>query len=88
LSSRSRPLALIAVLAGCVNPPSSPAPANAGAGPTAAAADDHPERALKKGMTADQVRQIMGAPVEIKPKPAPTGTAEVWVYRRTVLGPP
>jgi outer membrane protein assembly factor BamE (lipoprotein component of BamABCDE complex) len=82
------PLALIAVLAGCVNPPSSPAPANAGSGPAAAAAGDHPERTLKKGMTADQVRQIMGAPAEIKPKPAPTGKAEVWVYRRTVLGPP
>jgi hypothetical protein len=82
------PLALIAVLAGCVNPPSAPAPATAGTGPTAAVVGDHPEQALKKGMTADQVRQIMGAPAEIKPKPAPTGNAEVWVYRRTVLGPP
>jgi outer membrane protein assembly factor BamE (lipoprotein component of BamABCDE complex) len=82
------PLALIALLAGCANAPSSSAPAGAGAGPTAAAADDHPERGLKKGMTAAQVRQIMGAPAEINPRPSPTGKAEAWVYHRTFIGPP
>lgn len=81
-------LALIALFAACANAPSPSAPAGAGTGPTAAAADDHPERTLKKGMTAEQVRQIMGAPAEINPRPATAGRAEAWVYRRTIIGPP
>lgn len=79
-------LALIALFAGCTNAP--PASAPAVAGPTAAAADDHPERTLKKGMTAEQVRRIMGAPAEITPRPSTAGRAEVWVYRRTTIGAP
>jgi hypothetical protein len=83
------PLALIALVAGCVNAPTAPsatAPAVSGTRPAIAVAPGHPEQALTKGMTADQVRQIMGAPAEVKPRPAPTGNAEVWVYRRTTYG--
>lgn len=41
-----------------------------------------PEANLKRSMTAAEVRQIMGRPDEIKPMAAPTGKAEIWVYRR------
>ncbi len=77
---------LIALFAGCTNAPAPSTPA--AAGPAAAAADDHPEQTLKKGMTAEQVRRIMGAPAEINPRPATAGRAEVWVYNRTIIGPP
>lgn len=33
-------------------------------------------------MTTDEVRKIMGQPVEIKPMKTPNGKAEVWVYKR------
>ena len=39
-------------------------------------------------MPAAEVKRIMGAPAEIKSMPSPTGKAEVWIYRRTVDGPP
>ncbi len=80
--------ALIALLVGCsAAPPSSPAPAGAATpGSTAESVAEGPETALKKGMKAVVVRQIMGEPAEIKPMQAPTGKAERWIYRRTVRG--
>jgi hypothetical protein len=62
----------------------------AGASPAAPAAKsptppaDNPESALKQDMSADQVRQIMGEPKEVNPMKAPSGKAEVWVFRRLV----
>jgi hypothetical protein len=38
-------------------------------------------------MTAATVRRIMGAPSEITPMESPSVRAEVWIYRRTTLGP-
>jgi hypothetical protein len=40
------------------------------------------ETTLKESMSAATVRQIMGAPEQIKPMEAPAGKAEVWIYRR------
>jgi hypothetical protein len=78
------PLALIAVLAGCAT---APAPGPSAAGPAPRAAAEGPEHTLLKGMTAAQVRQIMGDPAEIHPQPVPKGKVEVWVYRRSTVGP-
>ena len=71
----------------CTNVPSPTAPVGtgAGSGPTATAISDGPERALQNGMTAEEVKHIMGEPAEIKPMESPTGKAEVWVYHRTVF---
>jgi hypothetical protein len=81
--------AIAALLVSCTNVPSSPAPAGAGTGAGAAvtAVRDGPEQALKQGMTAEEVRHIMGEPLEINPTVPPTEKAEVWVYRRTINGP-
>jgi outer membrane protein assembly factor BamE (lipoprotein component of BamABCDE complex) len=81
-------IAIAALLVGCTNVPSSTAPvgASAGSSPTATAVSNGPERALQKGMTAEEVKHIMGEPAEIKPMESPTGKAEVWVYHRTVFG--
>jgi len=68
-------LALVALLAGCATAPA-PEPPAAG-----------PEHALLKGMTAAQVRQIMGEPAEIHPQPTVKGKVEVWVYRHSTVGP-
>jgi hypothetical protein len=81
-------IAIAALLVSCTNVPSPTAPVGtgAGSGPTATAISDGPERALQNGMTADEVKHIMGEPAEIKPMESPTGKAEVWVYHRTVFG--
>jgi hypothetical protein len=81
--------AIAALLVSCTNVPSSPAPAGAGTGSGAAvtAVGDGAEQALKQGMTAEEVRHIMGEPLEVKPMVPPTEKAEVWVYRRTINGP-
>ncbi len=39
------------------------------------------ESRLKKGMSAEEVRRIMGRPTETQPMEAPSGKAEIWVYR-------
>lgn len=39
------------------------------------------EAQLKQGMSADQVLKIMGKPTETQPMEAPSGKAEVWIYR-------
>ncbi|MFA5262670.1 MAG: hypothetical protein WC378_02515 [Opitutaceae bacterium] len=49
---------------------------------TAPATKPSPESSLKKGMAAKEVQQLLGKPVEIKAVKAPTGKAEVWIYRR------
>lgn len=79
--------AMIALLAACIETSTSPPSpgANPGAVP-AAVASNGPEKSLKRGMTADAVKAIMGSPAEIKPMKAPTGTAEIWVYHRTTTG--
>lgn len=83
------PAIIAALLVGCTDVPSSPASAGAkaGAAATQAATEDGPERTLQNGMTAEQVRHIMGDPLEINPMVPPTEKFEVWVYRRTVSGP-
>ncbi len=47
-------------------------------------AADSPESALKQGMPAAAVKQIMGQPLEVTPMKAPDGKAEIWVYKRNV----
>ena len=37
---------------------------------------------LMKGMSADTVRRIVGAPQEIRPIKSEAGEGEVWIYRR------
>ncbi|HTX64874.1 MAG TPA: hypothetical protein VMD31_03820 [Opitutaceae bacterium] len=83
------PFALLPLLSACAT---APAPDQAGAAPAAAAATataaaDQPEQKLVIGMNGDQVRQIMGEPAKIVPRPVPKGTAEVWVYERRTIGP-
>jgi outer membrane protein assembly factor BamE (lipoprotein component of BamABCDE complex) len=39
------------------------------------------DSSLKKGMSAREVEQLLGKPAEIKPMNAPSGKAEVWIYR-------
>jgi outer membrane protein assembly factor BamE (lipoprotein component of BamABCDE complex) len=66
-------------LAGCT---SAPAPA-AGTGSVPSAqitAIKGQFPVLKRGMSADDVRQKLGNPAEILPMESPTGKAEVWVY--------
>ena len=72
------------MLAGCATAPVTDRPA---AAPAATAAADRPELALLKGMTAAQVKGIMGDPAEIHPRPVPKGKVEVWVYYRSTIGP-
>ena len=82
--------ALLSLLAGCTTAPP-PAPVSPGAGatasPTAEALEHGPESTLRKGMTAAEVRRILGEPAEIKPMKAPSGKAETWVYHRIIRGP-
>ena len=54
-----------------------------GSKPTAVSPDS-PESALRAAMAADTVRHIMGQPEEIKPMKAPSGKAEIWVYKREI----
>ncbi len=61
-------------LTGCAG--TSPAPT---AQPGAAATD--PWQTLTRGMTADQVRAILGKPREVRPMQTQGG--EIWVYERT-----
>jgi hypothetical protein len=79
--------AVIALLAGCATAPP-PSSATGGRPETSPAktAIVRPETALKKGMTAAEVKRIMGEPVEKRPMKAPSGKAEVWVYHRSTNG--
>lgn len=77
-------LALFALLAGCAT---APAPEPSAAGPVPTASAERPERALLKGMTAAQIKRIMGDPAEIHPQSVPKGKVEVWVYHRSTMGP-
>lgn len=72
------------VLSGAVMAAEASAPAAAGsAGATKAGAPAKP--VLDKGMTAEQVRRAIGAPLAIKPMEAPAGSkAETWIYRRQI----
>ena len=46
-----------------------------------------PAALLQQGMSAEQVKKIMGEPAKVRPMKAPKGTAEVWEYYREVPGP-
>ncbi|MFT3831264.1 MAG: hypothetical protein QM691_16320 [Opitutaceae bacterium] len=39
------------------------------------------EAQLKQGMSADDVLKILGKPTETQPMEAPSGKAEIWIYR-------
>ena len=45
-------------------------------------AETAPESALKQGMSAATVKQLMGTPLEVRPMATPNGKAEVWVFTR------
>jgi hypothetical protein len=81
------PAALIALLAGCADTPttSSTTAAATGSSPSMTATNG-PETTLTKGMTAEAVKGIMGEPAEIKPMKSPAAKAEIWVYHRTTRG--
>jgi hypothetical protein len=78
---------LIGLLAGCADV-STPTPAT-GAKPGAVAtvvAPSGPETSLQRGMTREEVKAVMGDPVEIKPMKVSVGTAEIWTYHRSARG--
>ena len=77
-------VALVGLLSGCAT--TAPTTAPAAVTQPAATSPDGPERALKKGMTAEAVRAIMGEPAEIKPMQSPVGQAETWTYHRRTSG--
>jgi outer membrane protein assembly factor BamE (lipoprotein component of BamABCDE complex) len=77
-------VALVALLSGCAT--TEPAGTEGGAAQPAASTQDAPEHALKPGMTAEAVRNIMGEPAEIKAMQVQTGKAETWIYHRTSTG--
>lgn len=70
--------------------PSSPAPV---AGRPKAVANEsvsdssNPVRVLRKGLSADEVKSLLGDPKQIKPYVAEGITSEIWVYERIVPGP-
>ncbi len=41
-----------------------------------------PEAALKPGMSAAAVKQLLGTPIEVRAMATPNGKAEVWVFTR------
>jgi hypothetical protein len=62
--------------------PASPAPAApAAAAPEAKAG---PEAGLQRGMSAADVKKIMGAPATVQAMEAPSGKAEIWTYTREI----
>jgi hypothetical protein len=78
---------LIALIAGCTDT-ATKAP-DAGATPGAVStmpAASGPETSLKRGMTPEEVKAIMGDPAETKPMKSAVGKAEIWVYHRTTRG--
>jgi outer membrane protein assembly factor BamE (lipoprotein component of BamABCDE complex) len=81
------PAALAAFLVSCSSTPTPSTPDKTASSPTATVVGDGPEHTLQKGMTAEAVKRIMGEPAEIKLMSTTTGTAEVWVYRRTSSSP-
>src|SRR5208283_1486483 len=81
------PAVLIALSAGCANPPTTaPATATSSGASSTRTTTNGPEATLQKGMTAETVRGIMGEPAEIKPMKTPAAKAETWVYHRTTQG--
>jgi len=45
---------------------------------------ENPLPKLKQGEPAEVVKKQLGAPAEIRPMKAPSGTAEVWVYVKEI----
>jgi hypothetical protein len=81
------PAAAAMLLTGCS---STTAPATAGSPnppPSTAAVGTGPETTLTRGLTADDVRRIMGEPDKIEPAPKLAEKAEVWIYHRVTYGP-
>ncbi len=77
---------LLLFLAGCSGPPA-PGPASAAVPPankTKATPKPDPFAAVQKGMTAAEVRSLVGEPKEIKPFKAGDLKSEVWVYQHTI----
>ena len=74
--------ALLPWFSGCANTPAS------GAGPATSPketnARPNPFEAVKKGMTAEQVRALVGKPEQIKPFKDGELHSEVWVYQRVI----
>lgn len=79
--------ALLAVLSGCANTPTtSDSQSEIPAAAAAVAVPSGKEAGLQKGMTAEEVKAVMGDPAEIKPLKSPTGKAEIWIYHRSTRG--
>ena len=78
-------LLLVASLASAAGASPAAAPEKAGADSKPTEAGKlAPESLLKKGMSLDEVRQVMGKPDEIRPMEVATGKAAIWTYKRQV----
>lgn len=79
----------VAFLNGCSSPPAGDGTGastkSAGRGPSKS---EHERKlqSLEKGMTAEQVRSVLGEPQKIGPMESPSGQAEVWTYRTSYVG--
>lgn len=75
---------LLSLLAGCGSAPE-PGVRPVEAPQSKATAEPNPFDAVKKGMTASEVRKLVGEPKEIKPfKASDLKNSEVWVYQHKV----
>lgn len=68
------------ILGSCSSSSNSPASPT----PTRAATEPNPFARIKKGMTAAEVREILGAPASVEPGPNQELKSEIWVYNRPV----
>lgn len=99
--SRFMLLALLGIAAfgaACASPASTPSGADAAASSAAPAVDAAAPaeaadpiaaayRRLQKGMTAPQVKALLGEPVEVKPFESEGIANEIWIYTRSFPGP-
>jgi hypothetical protein len=78
-------LVCLSLLTGCATQPTSTAPSSA---PAITAPDERlPIERLQKGMPAERVTALLGAPSEIKPNSGQGITSEIWIYTRDISGP-
>lgn len=77
------PLAAALLAAGCASPSASN---SANAAPEAAPASSPAAPELKKGMTAAELKAVLGEPKEVRPFVVNDVASEVWVFERRVPG--
>jgi hypothetical protein len=82
-------LIAVAFTAACSTPSSNvPAAGQAATVASESAADSsNPLRVLRKGLSGDEVKSLLGSPKKIEPYVAAGLTNEIWFYERLVPGP-